>query len=169
MCSLKKLLETAKIVPAVNQVEMHPHQAQPELLKFCREKGIVLTAYSSTGYSSVATDPVILKIREKFNNTVSPAQISLAWHMSRGTAAVPKSKNAERQEDNLKVRLLKWIIAFPILMKFYFWQRLPKLSKEDLALIDTLHKDVHLCDYPAPTERNGEKLVFGWTYSQMGW
>lgn len=145
--NLKILLETAKIVPAVNQVEMHPHQAQPELLEFCRAHGIVLTAYSPTGYSQVASDPTIVRLAEKYS--VSPAQISLAWHLARGTTAVPKSRDPGRQRANL-------------------WE-LPKLSDEDVALISTLHKNVHYCGYPEPTERDGEPLVFGWTYSQLGW
>ena len=102
--SLKILLETAKIVPAVNQVETHPHQAQPELLEFCKQHGIILTAYSPSGYSQVAEDPTIKKLAEKYN--VSPPQISLAWHLARGTAAVPKSRNEARQRANLLVRSL---------------------------------------------------------------
>lgn len=101
--SLKILFETAKIVPAVNQIEMHPHQAQPELLKYCNEKGIILTAYSPSGYSGVATDPTVMTIAEKHG--VSPVQVSLAWHVARGTAAVPKSTNADRQRANLLVSL----------------------------------------------------------------
>lgn len=102
--SLKILLETAKIVPAVNQVEMHPHQAQPELLEFCKAHGIVLTAYSPSGYSQVANDPTVAALAKKYG--VSPAQVSLAWHIARGTTAVPKSSNAERQKANLLVRLI---------------------------------------------------------------
>ncbi|EKM53336.1 uncharacterized protein PHACADRAFT_259634 [Phanerochaete carnosa HHB-10118-sp] len=145
--NLKTLLETAKVVPAVCQVETHPHQAQPELLAFCKEHGIVLTAYSPSGYAQVAGDPTIARLAEKYQ--VSPPQISFAWHVARGTTAVPKSRDAQRQHANL-------------------WE-LPKLSDDDVALINTLHKNVHYCGYPGPKERNGEKLVFGWTYSQMGW
>ncbi|KAL5524550.1 hypothetical protein ACEPAF_9690 [Sanghuangporus sanghuang] len=145
--NLKKLLETAKIIPAVNEVEMHPHQAQPELLEFCREKGIILTAYSPTGYAGVANDPTIIKLAEKYG--VSPPQINLAWDLARGTAAVPKSTNEARQRANLL--------------------ELPTLSKEDIELISSLHKNVHYCGYPGPRERDGHKLVFGWTFEQMGW
>jgi glycerol 2-dehydrogenase (NADP+) len=81
---------------------MHPHQAQPELVEFCKQHGIILTAYSPTGYSSVANDPTIVKLAEKYK--VSPAQISLAWHLARGTTAVPKSTNEDRQRANLLVR-----------------------------------------------------------------
>lgn len=99
--SLKALLETAKIVPAVNQVEMHPHQAQPELTELCKQHGIMLTAYSPTGYSQVASDPTVAELASKYS--VAPAQISLAWHVARGHSAVPKSTNSERQKGNLLV------------------------------------------------------------------
>jgi len=145
--NLTKLLETATVVPAVNQVECHPHQAQPALLGFCAEKGIVLTAYSPTGYAGVAADPTVGTIAKKHG--VSPPQVSLAWHLARGMTAVPKSTNPERQRANLL--------------------ELPTLTTQDVALLDTLHKDVHYCQYPGPKERNGQKLVFGWTYEQMGW
>lgn len=81
---------------------MHPHQAQPELLEFCTQHGILLTAYSPTGYAKVAADPTIVGLGNKYG--VSPAQISLAWHVARGTSAVPKSANSERQIGNLLVR-----------------------------------------------------------------
>lgn len=145
--NLKKLLETAKIVPVVNQIEMHPHQAQPELLEFCKQHNITLTAYSPTGYAQVATDPTVAQLAEKYK--VSPAQISLAWHVARGTSAVPKSSNEGRQKANLL--------------------ELPKLTEEEVATLSALHKNVHYCQYPGPKERNGEGLCFGWTYSQMGW
>ncbi|EJC98073.1 reductase AKOR2 [Fomitiporia mediterranea MF3/22] len=145
--NLKKLLQTAKIIPAVNQVEMHPHQTQPELLEFCREKGIILIAYSPTGYAKVANDPTIIKLAEKYK--VSTVQINLAWDLARGTTAIPKSTNEGRQRANLL--------------------ELPTLSKEDIELISSLNKNEHYCGYPGPRERNGEKLVFGWTYTQMGW
>ncbi|KAL5520079.1 hypothetical protein ACEPAG_1739 [Sanghuangporus baumii] len=145
--NLKKLLETAKIIPAVNQVGMHPHQAQRELLNFCKEKGIVLAAYGSTGHSFVANDPTIVKLAEKYR--VSPAQVSLAWHVARGTVAIPKSTSKARQKANLL--------------------ELPTLSKEDVDLINTLHKNIHYVANPEPTERDGHKLAMGWTYEQLGW
>lgn len=119
--NLKILLESAKVKPAVNQIEMHPHQAQPELLEYCNKEGIILTAYSPTGYAQVANDPTVVSIAAKYN--VSPAQVSLAWHLARGTTAVPKSTNSERQAGNL-------------------WE-LPKLTQEDVAALTALHKNVH--------------------------
>ena len=117
--SLSKLLETAKIIPAVNQIEMHPYQAQPDLIDFCRQKGIATTAYSPTGYASIANDPTIIKLSEKYK--VSPAQISLAWILSRGSAAIPKSTNVERQRGNLFVSLVSSrFILFTCVRRFRF-------------------------------------------------
>lgn len=81
---------------------MHPHQAQPELLPFCKEKGIIMTAYSPTGYAPVREDPTMVKLAEKYD--VSPAQVVFAWDIARGTTAVPKSTDSKRQIGNLHVR-----------------------------------------------------------------
>ncbi|KZS89726.1 reductase AKOR2 [Sistotremastrum niveocremeum HHB9708] len=140
--TLTQLLKTAKVIPAVNQVEMHPHLNQDELKAFCDSKGIVLTAYSPSGYAPVREDPTVIKIADKYS--VSPAQISLAWHIQRGTSAVPKSTSEERQTGNLF--------------------RLPILDEEDMKALGGLNKGIHLCDYRCPP---GD--VFGWSYEQMGW
>ena len=145
---MKKLLETATVVPSVNQVECHPHQIQPEILRFCNEKGIILTNYSATGYDHVRNDPTIVSIAQK--HMVSPAQVCLAWALARGSTAVPKSVNKDRQRANLF--------------------ELPTLTTEDVALIDTLHRDAHYCAYPdLAKEIDGKKISCGWTYEQMGW
>ncbi|KAL0952438.1 hypothetical protein HGRIS_006709 [Hohenbuehelia grisea] len=102
--NLERLLKTAKVVPAVNQVELHPYLAQNDLLQFCQEKGIILTAYAATGYSYVRDDPLMVQLGKKYD--VSPTQVTLAWHLARGTTAVPKSTNFERQKQNLTVRRL---------------------------------------------------------------
>ncbi|KAJ7663831.1 NADP-dependent oxidoreductase domain-containing protein [Mycena polygramma] len=95
---------SAKIVPAVNQVEIHPYLAQTELLAigYCRKKGIVLTAYSPSGHATVRSDPTIVTLAEKYKAT--PTQIILVWHVARGVVVVPKSANAGRQKENLTVR-----------------------------------------------------------------
>ncbi|TFK93599.1 reductase AKOR2 [Polyporus arcularius HHB13444] len=139
--NLKKLLETAKVVPAVNQVELHPYLIQQELKDFCDEKGIVLTAYSPTGYKNVLTDPTITELADKYK--VSPAQIVLGWHVARGVSAVPKSSNEQRQKDNIN---------------------LPKLDPEDVKRISGLDRGQRLCN--AANERG---KVWGWSYEQLGW
>ncbi|TBU32940.1 reductase AKOR2 [Dichomitus squalens] len=140
--NLEKLLETAKVVPAVNQVETHPYLVQQDLKDYCDKKGIVLTAYTPTGYSTVRNDPTILELADKYK--VTPAQIILGWHIARGVAVVPKSSNEQRQRDNIN---------------------LPTLDPEDVKRISGLDRNQRLCNY---AKKPGGK-VWGWTYEQLGW
>jgi glycerol 2-dehydrogenase (NADP+) len=71
-------------------------------LEYCRKKGIVFVAYSPTGRDPVRSDPTILALAEKYS--VSPAQVILAWHVARGTVAVPSSTDVARQKENINVR-----------------------------------------------------------------
>ncbi|KAI9001404.1 Aldo/keto reductase [Trametes punicea] len=139
--NLEKLLETANIVPAVNQVEMHPYLAQQDLKDYCDKKGIVLTAYTPTGYKNVLTDPTITELAEKYR--ASPAQIVLSWHVARGVSVVPKSSNEQRQKENLA---------------------LLKLDADDVKRITALDRNQRLCNYA-----NERGKVNGWTYEQLGW
>ncbi|KZO97312.1 Aldo/keto reductase [Calocera viscosa TUFC12733] len=139
--NLEILLKTAKIVPAVNQVELHPVLAQNDLLAYCKEKGIILTAYSPTGYAEVRENPEVKKIAKKHG--VSSPPVTLAWHVQRGTSAVPKSANAERQKENLN---------------------LPKLDEEDMKILNSLDQGKRLCDYPGD-----DGTILGWTLEQLGW
>ncbi|KAK0198064.1 NADP-dependent oxidoreductase domain-containing protein [Armillaria mellea] len=86
--TLEKLFTTAKIVPAVNQIELHPYLVQEELAQYCREKGIVVVAYSPTGLDVVRKDPVITELAEKYN-------------------ATPKSADEGRQKENRKLPVLE--------------------------------------------------------------
>ncbi|KAI9261056.1 NADP-dependent oxidoreductase domain-containing protein [Sporodiniella umbellata] len=103
---LKDLLAQCEIPPAVNQVELHPTLPQEELVDFCREHNIVLTAYSplgNPGYRDntykVLEDPVVLKLAEKYQRT--PHQVVLNFGINRGYAVIPKSSTPSRIEDNL--------------------------------------------------------------------
>ncbi|KAH7919560.1 Aldo/keto reductase [Leucogyrophana mollusca] len=139
--TLEQLLKTAKIVPAVLQVELHPFLAQHDLLRYCREKGIVVAAYAATGYAPVRDDPTISALAKKYQ--VTPTQIILSWHVGRDTAAIVKSANIDRQKENLK------IVA---------------LDREDARSIDALDRNQRLCIKP---DRSG--MVFGWSYDRLGW
>ncbi|KAJ7132356.1 NADP-dependent oxidoreductase domain-containing protein [Mycena epipterygia] len=139
--TLEQLFKTAKIVPAVNQVEMNPYLAQTELLDYCRKKGIVVTAYSPTGYEKVRSDPTIGALASKYG--VTPTQIVLSWHVARGVSAVPKSANPERQKENLA---------------------LPTLSAEDVAKVTALDRNERTMNVIGA---NGK--LHGWTAEQYGW
>lgn len=108
-CSSKKIeeiLRSAKVTPAVNQVELHPYLPQRDLIEFCRSKGIAVTAYSPLGSpghygKGVLADPSVTKIAKKLGRT--PAQVLIRWAMERGTIVIPKSVHAEYIRSNLDV------------------------------------------------------------------
>ncbi|KAK0232835.1 reductase AKOR2 [Armillaria fumosa] len=104
--TLEKLLTTAKIIPAVNQIEQVGQACyiyisdlvQEELMQYCRAKGIVVVAYTPTGLDVVRKDPAIIESAEKCNATST--QVILAWYLARGVVAVPKSADEGRQKEN---------------------------------------------------------------------
>jgi len=100
---LEELLQHAKVMPAVNQIENHPSLPQQEIVDFCKAKGIHVTAYSplgSTG-SPMMKNEHIIKIAEKHN--VSPATVLLSWHVARQSSVLAKSVTPERIKANMKI------------------------------------------------------------------
>ena len=92
--------------PVVNQVEFHPYLYQKELLDFCNEQNIVLTAYSPLARGKVLGDSVLSRIGEKHN--ASEAQISLAWLLSKNVVVIPKASSRSHLQENynaLKIEL----------------------------------------------------------------
>jgi alcohol dehydrogenase (NADP+) len=105
---MRRFVRDARRAPEVNQVECHPLLAQPDLLAACRECDVLLTAYSPLGSPgaagkdaelSVLQNPDVRAVADKHDAT--PAQVALAWAIARGTIAIPKSVNPERQRENL--------------------------------------------------------------------
>jgi alcohol dehydrogenase (NADP+) len=108
--SLNELLpiyESARIKPAVVQVESHPYLPEAELLKFCKEKGIVLLAFAPLGHGmrpGLLEDPVISAIAARVGKT--PAQVLLAWAVQRGTAVLTTPKTEARARENFDISVL---------------------------------------------------------------
>ena len=110
---LKQLISAATIAPEVNQVELHPYLQQTELIEFCQQNRILVTAYSPLGSrhlvqseAGLTREEQVIAIAKKHSS--SPAQVLLAWGMKRGVAVIPKSVNAGRIHENfasLKVEL----------------------------------------------------------------
>ena len=98
---LDRLLQTAEVVPAVNQVELHPWLQQEELRGKHRELGIMTEAWSPLGRGQVLADPVVQACAAEHRKT--PAQIILRWHVQLGHAAVPKASSEARIRENLDV------------------------------------------------------------------
>ena len=108
--SLNELLpiyESATIKPAVVEVESHPYLPEPELLEFCKEKGIVFLAFAPLGHGmkpGLLEDPVISAIAVQVGKT--PAQVLLAWAVQRGTALLTTPKTAARARENFDISAL---------------------------------------------------------------
>jgi aldehyde reductase len=108
--SLKELLpvyESARIKPAVVQVESHPYLPERELLEFCKEKGVVFLAFAPLGHGikpGLLEDPVILAIAARAGKT--PAQVLLAWAVRRGTALLTTPRTAARAKENFDISAL---------------------------------------------------------------
>jgi len=101
---LERLLKEAKVVPAVNQIELHPSCVQEDVVEYCRSKGIVVTAYSPLGSdnSPLLKDPVVVKIAEKHG--VHPANILISVQANRpGVTVLPKSVTNQRILANFKI------------------------------------------------------------------
>ncbi|KAE8146732.1 Aldo/keto reductase [Aspergillus avenaceus] len=99
------LLKTAKIPPAVNQIEAHPYLQQRDLLSWCREKGIVITGYSPLGNNiynipRAVDDSLVIETAKKLGK--SAAQVLISWAIQRGTVVLPKSVTPERIQSNFE-------------------------------------------------------------------
>lgn len=98
---LETLLESANIVPAINQVELNPTFQQPELRAFNSKHGIATEAWAPLGRAKILDHPVLVQLSESHRKT--PAQIVLRWHIQIGNLVIPKSSNPDRLAENLNV------------------------------------------------------------------
>ncbi|MEV7132061.1 aldo/keto reductase [Arthrobacter sp. NPDC093128] len=98
---LERLLETAEVVPAVNQIELHPWLQQDELRRLHDRLGIRTEAWSPLGRGQVLEDPVVLELAAAHRRTA--AQIILRWHLQLGNVVIPKASSYARIRENLNV------------------------------------------------------------------
>jgi 2,5-diketo-D-gluconate reductase A len=118
---LRRLFEEGgTIVPAVNQIEIHPYLTQDDLRDFDREHGIATEAWSPIAKGRVLGDPVLQRIADRIGR--STAQVTLRWHVQRGDIVLPKSVTRRRVEENFAI--------------FDF-----ALSDADMAQITALNRD----------------------------
>ncbi|NEB78654.1 aldo/keto reductase [Streptomyces sp. SID14478] len=96
---LRRLLENSEVVPAVNQIEVHPYLTQDTARAFGAEHDIATEAWSPIAQGKVLDDPTIHRIATRVGKT--PAQVTLRWHIQRGDIVFPKSKTPQRIEENL--------------------------------------------------------------------
>jgi aldehyde reductase len=104
---LQPIYESARIKPAVVQVEAHPYLPETELLQYCKERGIVFLAFAPLGHGmrpGPLEDPVISAIAARVGKT--PAQVMLAWAVQRGTALLTTPRTATRARENFDISAL---------------------------------------------------------------
>ncbi len=126
---LERLLGETSIIPAVNQIELHPHLQQRAAREFHAEQGIATEAWSPLGQGKGLLEvPAIVAIAQKHGRT--PAQVVLRWHVQLGNVVIPKSVTPSRIVENIDV--------------FDF-----ELDIEDIAAISALNEDRRLGPDPA--------------------
>lgn len=114
---LDALLQTAQVIPAVNQIEFHPGYWQPDLVNYCRDKGIAVQSWSPLARGSVFGNEVLRKIAEHHDKNI--AQVCLRWAIQHKAIVIPKSTTKQRIQENIEV--------------FDF-----ELSADEMTLIDRL-------------------------------
>ena len=100
---LADLCETVEVMPAVNQVELHPFFQQENALALMKEYGVHPEAWGpfAEGKHGIFTHPVLTEIGKKYNK--SAAQVALRWNVQRGVTVIPKSVHKERMEQNMDI------------------------------------------------------------------
>jgi 2,5-diketo-D-gluconate reductase A len=96
---LRRLHGETEVIPAVNQIEVHPYLSQDEVRAFCAEHQIAVEAWSPLGKGGVLGDPVVRSVAERAGKT--PAQVVLRWHIQRGDIVFPKSVTPDRIRENI--------------------------------------------------------------------
>lgn len=96
---LDRVLAEGTVVPAVNQIELHPTYQQRELASYCQRSSIAVEAYSPLGRGQDLDNPVVSALADKHG--VSPAQVVLRWHLQRGHIVIPKSISPDRIRSNI--------------------------------------------------------------------
>jgi diketogulonate reductase-like aldo/keto reductase len=121
---LEHMRRYAKIVPAVNQIEMHIFLQRPELMQYCHDNGIAVEAYSPLAHATDTSNPVIQAIATKHHK--SYAQIMLRWCIQQGAIVLPKSVTPTRIRENMQL--------------FDF-----ELDDDDMAKLQTLNRNLYTC------------------------
>jgi 2,5-diketo-D-gluconate reductase A len=98
---LERIIGETGVVPAVNQIELHPRFQQRALREAHAKHGIVTESWSPLGRGQLLDDPLIVRIASKHGKT--PAQVVIRWHLDNGLVVIPKSANPGRIRENIAV------------------------------------------------------------------
>lgn len=124
---LEEMKDYAKVLPDVNQVELHVFLQQPELIKYCQDNGIVVEAYSPLAHAKAMDNEVVAKIAKKHGKTY--AQVMLRWLIQHNLVVLPKSVTPNRVRENINI--------------FDF-----ELDDEDLSQLAEQDQDLRTCWSP---------------------
>ncbi|WP_298127519.1 aldo/keto reductase [uncultured Clostridium sp.] len=133
---LEELRKTAKIMPMVNQIEVHPCFSQKEIVNYCNNYKIQVIGWSPIMKGQLLEVPLMIDLAEKYNKTI--AQIALRWHIQKGIIPIPKSSHYGRIADNIDI--------------FNF-----ELPEEDMIKIDKLDRNETVSGIPENTTYNDFK------------
>jgi len=125
---LEELIESSNVIPAINQVELHPGLQQAEVRAINQKFGILTEAWSPLARARMNDEEVIQSISSRTGKT--PAQVILRWHIQLGNLVIPKSSNPDRLSENIDI--------------FDF-----ELSEADMASIATLENGQRIGPNPA--------------------
>ena len=114
---LEELKKTAKIMPMVNQVEIHPFSTKNNIINYCKDNNIKVVAWSPISRGRVLSNDLMIDLSQKYKKSI--VQIVLRWHMQKGVIPIPKSSNENRIKENMDI--------------FDF-----EISSEDMKAIDSL-------------------------------
>ena len=114
---LEELKKTAKIMPMVNQVEIHPFSTKNNIINYCKDNNIKVVAWSPISRGRVLSNDLMIDLSQKYKKSI--VQIVLRWHMQKGVITIPKSSNENRIKENIDI--------------FDF-----EISSEDMKAIDSL-------------------------------
>lgn len=111
---INDLLSHCSVVPAVNQIEAHPYLQQPSLMKLCKEKGVLIEAYSplgnnQTGEPKTMDDARVHELSERLGK--DRGQLLVSWGVQKGHVVLPKSVTKSRIESNFQGLLLRFWVS----------------------------------------------------------
>ncbi|QHO90053.1 oxidoreductase [Actinomyces sp. 432] len=124
---LRTIIDATGVVPAINQIELHPYLIQRELRNVHEELGIVTESWSPLGRGRLLEDPELVRVAAELG--VTPAQVIVRWHLQHGLVVIPKTTHAVRMRENADV--------------FSF-----ALSPEQMAAVDALDRGMRTGSHP---------------------
>jgi alcohol dehydrogenase (NADP+) len=96
---LTRLVDAARVPPALVQVERHPYRPRTELVEWCHRRGIRVVAHSPLSAPGLLEDPVVTAVAATAGRT--PAEVLLAWHVARGVVPIPSTTSPDHAVSNL--------------------------------------------------------------------